>query len=256
MAGISATSTIVVDGSGRTIRYASTSTTQRAVVQLNGTDYTTVNNLNIDAAGASGASGYGVLLTNADDQAAAANITDGIYNSGVSADVRNNVVSITRPSPGTKYGPCYSTAPTTSTYNYIYVPNGNVGYSGTALVTLANLQTANNSAFDQNSLSADPVFAGASTGNLLPGNVPLNNAGTPLTRVTDDITGATRGAAPDLGAYEFTPVGVDVAPVALLGPTTGTSCYSAAEAVIVQIRNAGTSVLDLTSALPALCLLW
>ena len=69
-ASTSATSTIVVNGSGRTIRYASTSTTQRAVVQLNGTDCTTVNNLNIDATGGSGASGicgYGVLLTNADD---------------------------------------------------------------------------------------------------------------------------------------------------------------------------------------------
>ena len=222
-------------------------------MQLNGTDCTTVNNLNIDATGGSGTSGtygYGVLLTNADDQAAAANITDGIYNSGVSADVRNNVVSITRPSPGTKYGLHYSTAPTTSNYNDIYVPNGNAGYSGTALVTLTNLQAANNSAFDQNSVSADPVFAGASTGNLLPGNVPLNNAGTPLTRVTDDITGATSGAAPDPGAYEFTPVGVDVAPVALLDPATGTSCYSAAEAVIVQIRNAGTSALDF-AATPA-----
>ena len=252
-ASTSATSTIVVNGSGRTIRYASTSTTQRAVVQLNGTDCTTVNNLNIDATGGSGTSGtygYGVLLTNADDQAAAANITDGIYNSGVSADVRNNVVSITRPSPGTKYGLHYSTAPTTSNYNDIYVPNGNVGYFGTALVTLTNLQTATSSAFDQNSVSADPVFAGASTGNLLPGNVPLNNAGTPLTRVTDDITGATRGAAPDPGAYEFTPVGVDVAPVALLDPATGTSCYSAAEAVIVQIRNASTSALNF-AATPA-----
>lgn len=183
----------------------------------------------------------------ADDQAAAANITYGIYSSGASADVWNDVVSITRPSPGTKYGLYYSKAPTTSNYNDIYVPNGNVGYFGTALVTLANLQAANSSAFDQNSVSADPVFAGASTGNLLPGNVPLNNAGTPLTRVTDDITGATRGAAPNPGAYEFTPVGVDVA---LLGPATGTSCYSAAEAVIVQIRNAGTSALDF-AATPA-----
>ena len=446
VAGTSATNTIVVNGGGRTIRYASTSSTQRAVVQLNGTDYTTINNLNIDATGGSGTSGtygYGMLLTsaadndritnntinadiattstnfagivvsgsttsattsgnsannltiegntvnggyygitlygnstaslntgnvvrnnnvrdfytygiysgyqdgaqfigndvsrplrtavssfygiynfassrslsieknrlhdpftgnptststlygiylatssgatatttndvvnnvlyningagtqyliyssgaafsriyhnsiNADDQSAATNLTYGIYNSGASADIRNNVVSITRPSTGTKYGLYYSTAPTTSNYNDIYVPNGNVGYFSTALVTLANLQAANSNAFDQNSVSADPVFVGASTGNLLPSNVLLNNAGTPLTRVTDDITGAVRGAAPDLGAYEFTPVAVDVAPVALLGPATGTSCYSAAEAVIVQIRNAGTSTLN------------
>ncbi|MGY3091161.1 hypothetical protein ACVWYF_004227 [Hymenobacter sp. UYAg731] len=446
VAGVSATNTIVVNGGGRTIRYASANTNQRAVVQLNGTDYTTINNLNIDATGGSGTSGtygYGVLLTNAadndrvtnntinadiattssnfagivvngslasattsgnsannltiegntvnggyygitlygnsttslntgnivrnnnvrdfytygiysgyqdgaqfigndvsrplrtavssfygiylsgssrsqaieknrlhdpftgnpaststlygiylttgtgatatttndvvnnvlyningvgtqyliynsgaafsriynntinaDDQSANTSTTYGIYNSGASADVKNNVVSITRPSAGTKYGLYYSTAPTSSNYNDIYVPNGNVGYFSTALVTLANLQAANSNAFDQNSISADPVFVGAGTGNLLPSNVLLNNAGTPLTRVTEDITGATRGAAPDLGAYEFTPVAVDVAPVALLGPATGTSCYSAAEAVIVQIRNAGTSTLN------------
>ncbi|GAB2854238.1 beta strand repeat-containing protein [Hymenobacter ruber] len=446
--GVSATNTIVVNGGGRTIQYASTNSTQRAVVQLNGTDYTTINNLNIDATGGAGASpaatyGYGVLLANAadndritnntinadiattssnfagiavngsltsattsgnsannltiegntinggyygitlygntatslntgnvvrnnnvrdfntygiysgyqdgaqfigndvsralrtnpstyygiynfgssrslaieknrlhdpftgnptststtygiylatstgatatttndvvnnvlyningvgtqyliynsgaafsriynntinaDDQSANTSTTYGIYNSGASVEVKNNVVSIIRPAAGTKYGLYYSTAPTSSNYNDIYVPNGNVGYYSAALVTLANLQAANNNAFDQNSISADPVFVGAGTGNLLPSNVLLNNAGTPLTRVTDDITGATRGATPDLGAYEFTPVGVDVAPVALVGPATGTSCYSATEAVIVQIRNAGTSTLN------------
>ncbi|GAB3854849.1 hypothetical protein GCM10028822_25200 [Hymenobacter terrigena] len=446
IAGTSATNTIVVNGGGRTIRFASANTNQRAVVQLNGTDYTTINNLNIDATGGSGTSGtygYGVLLTNAadndrisnntinadiattssnfagiavngstasattsgnsannliiegnsvnggyygitlygnsttslntgnivrnnnvrdfctygiyagyqdgaqfigndisrtlrtnpstyyglytsgssrslaieknrlhdpftgnptstnsiygiylsnstgatasttndvvnnvlyningagtqyliynsgsafsriynnsiaaDDQSATTNTTYGIYNSGANTEVKNNVVSITRPSTGTKYGLYYSTAPTSSDYNDIYVPNGNVGYYSTALVTLADLQAANNKTFDPSSISVNPAFVGASTGNLLPTNVLLNNVGTPLTRVTEDITGAARGAQPDLGAYEFTPVGIDVAPVALLGPATGTSCYSAAEAVVVQIRNAGTATLD------------
>jgi hypothetical protein len=446
VAGSSATNTIVVNGGGRTIRFASANTNQRAVVQLNGTDYTTINNLNIDATGGNGTNGtygYGVLLTNAadndritnntinaditttssnfagivvngstasattsgnsannliiegnnvnggyygislygnsttslntgntvrnnnvrdfytygiyagyqdgaqfigndvsrvlrtnsstfyglytfgssrslaieknrlhdpftgsptatgtlygiylsnstgatagttndvvnnvlyningggtqyliynsgssfsriynnsiaaDDQSATTITTYGIYNSGLNTEVKNNVVSITRPSTGTKYGLYYSTAPTSSDYNDIYVPNGNVGYFSTALVTLADLQAANSKAFDASSISTDPAFVGASTGNLLPANVLLNNAGTPLTRVTQDITGAARGTVPDLGAYEFTPVGIDVAPVALLGPATGTSCYSAAEAVMVQIRNAGTAALN------------
>ncbi|GAB3875806.1 hypothetical protein GCM10028824_32200 [Hymenobacter segetis] len=446
IAGVSATNTIVVNGGGRTIRFASANTNQRAVVQLNGTDYTTINNLNIDATGGTGTSGtygYGVLLTNAadndrisnntinadiattstnfagivvsgstssattsgnsannlliegntvnggyygislygnsttslntgntvrnnnvrdfytygiytgyqdgaqfigndisrllrtnpssfyglytfgssrslaieknrlhdpftgnptsastlygiylanstgataattndvvnnvlyningtstqyliynsgsafshiynnsinaDDQSAVVFTTYGIYNSGANTEVKNNVVSITRPSTGTKYGLYYSTAPTSSDYNDIYVPNGNVGYFSAALLTLADLQAANGKVFDANSISTDPAFAGASTGNLLPTNVLLNNAGTPLARVTQDITGAARGTVPDLGAYEFTPVGIDVAPVALLGPATGTSCYSAAEAVVVQIRNAGTATLN------------
>ncbi|RZL15845.1 MAG: T9SS type A sorting domain-containing protein, partial [Hymenobacter sp.] len=444
VAGTSATNTLVVNGGGSTIRFASTNSAQRAVVQLNGTDYTTISNLTIDATGGTGASatyGYGVLLTNAadndrianntinaditttssgfagivvsgsatiaassgtsasrvliegntvnggyygitlygagttslnmgnivrnnivrdfyyygissayqdgaqligndvsrplrtngssfsgiesfgssinlaieknrihdtfagnpassnlvygislsngavsasnyvlnnvfynlsgngtqyaiynsgsaltriynntitsDDQASTSTYTTyGIYNTGATVDVANNVVSITRAGTGTKYGLYYSTATTTSNYNDIYVPSGNVGYYTTAFTTLANWQTANSNAFDANSLSVDPVFVGAPTGNLLPSNVLLNNAGTPLARVTDDITGAVRGAIPDLGAYEFTPVAIDVAPVSLLGPATGTACFSGAEPLIVQIRNNGTAALD------------
>jgi hypothetical protein len=182
-----------------------------------------------------------------DDQTASTATTYGIYNSGVSADIKNNVVSIARAGTGTKYGLYYTVATTTSNYNDIYVPNGNVGYYTTAYATLANWQTANSNAFDQNSVSADPVFVNAAIGNLTPANVQLNNVGTPLTRVTDDITGATRGAAPDLGAYEFTPVAIDVAAVALVGPAAATTCFSGAEPVIVQIRNGGTATLNFTA---------
>jgi hypothetical protein len=179
-----------------------------------------------------------------DDQTASTATTYGIYSSGASADIKNNVVSITRASTGTKYGLYYVTNAPTSNYNNIYVPNGNVGYYTTAYATLANWQTANGNAFDQNSVSADPLFVAPATGNLLPANVALNNAGTPLTRVTDDITGATRGATPDLGAYEFTPVAVDVSAVALVGPAANAACFGAAEPLTVQIRNSGTATLN------------
>ncbi|WP_460549004.1 hypothetical protein, partial [Hymenobacter daeguensis] len=47
--GTSATNPLVINGGGRTIKFGSTNSNQRAVVQLNGTDYTTINNLVIDA---------------------------------------------------------------------------------------------------------------------------------------------------------------------------------------------------------------
>ncbi|MBO2008761.1 beta strand repeat-containing protein [Hymenobacter negativus] len=182
---------------------------------------------------------------NSDDQAATtASATYGVYSTGTNSEVKNNVVSITRTGTGTKYGLYYVTSAPSSNYNDIYVPTGNVGYFTTAYATLANWQAANSSAFDQNSVSADPVFVNAANGNLTPANVLLNNAGTPLTRVTDDITGATRGATPDLGAYEFTPVAVDVAPVSLVSPATATTCFSGAEPIIVQLRNGGTAALN------------
>ncbi|MBF9222579.1 beta strand repeat-containing protein [Hymenobacter ruricola] len=181
---------------------------------------------------------------NADDQAGSTATTYGIYSTGTGADVKNNVVSITRAGTGTKYGLYYTVGATLSNNNDVYVPAGNVGYYNTAFPTLAGFQGANGGAFDQNSVSVDPAFVNVGTGNLTPANVLLNNAGAPLARVTDDITGAPRGATPDMGAYEFTPVAIDVAPVSLLTPAAGTSCYSAAEAVSIQIRNAGTATLN------------
>ncbi|MDO7845442.1 T9SS type A sorting domain-containing protein [Hymenobacter sp. M29] len=179
-----------------------------------------------------------------DDQVASTATTYGIYNSGASADIKNNVVSVTRAGTGTKYGLYFLTNIPASNYNDIYVPNGNVGYYTSAYATLTAWQAASNSVFDQNSVSVDPLFVNPASGNFTPGNVALNNAGTPLTRVTDDITGATRGAAPDLGAYEFTPVSLDVAPVSLVGPATATACYSTTEPITVQVRNAGTAALN------------
>ncbi|RZK98859.1 MAG: hypothetical protein EOO62_25710, partial [Hymenobacter sp.] len=78
VAGTSATNTLTVNGGGRTIQFASAATAQRAVVQLNGTDYTTINNLVIDATG--GTYGCGILLTNAANN-------DRLTNNVINADV-------------------------------------------------------------------------------------------------------------------------------------------------------------------------
>jgi hypothetical protein len=183
-----------------------------------------------------------------EDQAANTTDTYGIYSSGTNADVKNNTISLSRASTGAKYGLYYTVATTASNYNAIYAPNGNVGYYGVAFPTLASWQAANSAAFDQNSVSTDPYFVSPATGNLAPSNALLNNVGTPLVRVTEDITGAMRGTAPDPGAYEFGPVATDLAPASLAGPAVATSCYSPAEAIIVQIRNAGSATIDFASA--------
>ncbi|UOQ98433.1 hypothetical protein MUN81_02850 [Hymenobacter sp. 5317J-9] len=190
---------------------------------------------------------YNNTISSDDQATATTSTTYGIYSSGTGADIKNNVVSVTRTGTGTKYGLYYTTNAPASNYNDIYVPNGNVGYYTAAYATLTAWQAANGSAFDQNSVSVDPAFVNVGTGDLTPTNVVLNNAGTPLARVTQDITGAPRGTTPDLGAYEFTPVAIDVAPVSLLTPVAGTTCYGPAEPVSVQIRNAGTSALNFAS---------
>jgi len=186
---------------------------------------------------------YNNTLLSDDQTATTSAVTYGIYNTGTNTDVRNNIVSISRTGAGLKFG-LYYTVATTSNYNDLYTPTGSVGYYNAAFATLANWQTANSAAFDQNSVSLNPLFVAPTTGNLTPDNVLLNNIGTPLARVTEDITGAARGAAPDPGAYEFAPVATDVAPAVLLSPAASASCFGPAEAVTVQLRNAGTAALN------------
>ncbi len=212
-----------------------------------------VNNIIYNIKGNSGqyliynfSSAYSRIYNNtlvSDYQAATTTATTyGIYSSGVGADIRNNILSITRTGTGPKYGIYTATNTPTSSNNDLYLPGGIIGYANSAAYPLlANWQAAG---FDQNSITADPIIAGASTGNLVPANAQLNNAGTPLARVTDDITGAARGATPDMGAYEFTPVATDLAAVALANPAAGAACFGTAEAISVQVRNNGGATLN------------
>ncbi len=236
--------------SGSYLIYLATSTTATAAMP-NDIVNNVLYNLNgsglqycIYNAGAAYSRIYNNTINSDDQTTATTSTTYGIYSSGVGSEVRNNVINITRTGTGTKTGLYYVTNAPASNNNDIYVPNGNVGYYLSNYATLATWQTANGAAFDQNSVSGDPIFAGASTGNLVPGNVQLNNSGTPLARVTDDITGAVRGAIPDMGAYEFTPVATDLTPASLTGPVAVSSCYGTAEAITVLVRNGGSATLN------------
>jgi hypothetical protein len=187
---------------------------------------------------------YNNTLSSDEQSATSPNATYGIYTSGINADIRNNVVSITRPGTGNKYGVYIVNNPVIVALNYndLYVPNGFVGYLGMNYATLANWQAT--TTYDQNSVAVNPIFASAGTGNLQPADVGLNNSGTPLPRVTDDITGAARGAAPDMGAYEFSPLTLDLLPAGLASPATTSTCYGTAETVSVLVRNSGSAALN------------
>jgi hypothetical protein len=191
--------------------------------------------------------GYSRIYNNtlsSDEQAATSTYaTYGIYSSGINADIRNNVVSITRPGTGSKYGVYIVNNPVIVALNYndLYVPNGFVGYLGANFTTLASWQAA--TTYDLNSVAVNPIFASAGTGNLQPADVALNGSGTPLARVTDDLAGVPRGAAPDMGAYEFSPLALDLLPAGLASPATTATCYSTTETVSALVRNSGTAAL-------------
>ncbi|MDX5512010.1 MAG: right-handed parallel beta-helix repeat-containing protein [Hymenobacteraceae bacterium] len=165
-----------------------------------------------------------------DDQSAptSTNPTRGLYQTTQADNIvfKNNIVSVTRGTSATaaKEAIFLNTAGTvfTSNNNVLYVnsPNGgnNIGNAnGTAYATLADWQAAG---FDSLSLSVDPMFTNLATGNLQPTNASIDNIGTPIAIVSEDITGASRNATtPDPGAYEFSTSGLDAA-IVWVAPTS------------------------------------
>ncbi len=170
----------------------------------------------------------------------------GIYVSGSAAnsEFKNNNIVVTKNSSDLKYGIYVSTAATTiiSDYNNVYVPQGNFGYYNGALrATIGDWQTAtvNN---DLNSYSLNPFSSVVNNGQYIPNNILLDDKGTSLADLTDDINGVTRGVFPDMGAFEFTIVNDDAGITAL---SNGVIC-SGNTSLNVQLKNFGAA--QLTSA--------
>ena len=70
VAGVSATNRVVFNGNGRTIQFGAGTSAQRAVITLNGTDFVTLDSLNVDATvggTSTGTYGWGIQLVNSAD---------------------------------------------------------------------------------------------------------------------------------------------------------------------------------------------
>ena len=161
-----------------------------------------------------------------DDQSATSGAAYGIYQTTLARGVqyRNNIVSVTRSGTGIKR--CLYFVTTTSTINsntnLLYL-NAGAGtdnklgqYGTTSYTTLADWKGANTSAYDQLSISEDPLFANTGMGDYKPSAVNANDIGANV-GVSTDILGVARGTSPDPGAYEF---GI---PACTAPPTPGTA---------------------------------
>jgi hypothetical protein len=138
----------------------------------------------------------------------------GIYlGAGSIADIRDNIIVNNLGLTGTRtvfgsvgvYAVTANTQFTASNYNDYYVnPSGSgnkfIGkIAGLGSATLVAWQTATSQ--DMNSLAIDPLYTSSTNLALLPGS-PVINAGVSIAGITTDITGATRGNPPAMGAYE------------------------------------------------------
>jgi hypothetical protein len=126
-------------------------------------------------------------------------------------DVRNNLIFITRSGIGTKSCLNYGTTASSiiSNHNILYMAStggtsNNIGsVQATSYPTLANWQATNSNAYDQQSVSDNPIFANVSIANYQPTNAALVNIGDSLAVATDIIGTIRNNKTPDAGAYEF-----------------------------------------------------
>lgn len=185
--------------------------------------------------------------------ATTAGVGYGIYQttSATRIDIKNNIIYVQKPGSGNKACLYFNTTASTITSNYndLFVDAtvagtglNNIGYrSTTAYNTLANWQAAPTTP-DLNSVSARPIFASASL--LKPNSLVINDIGTPILTVAEDITGAVRSSSPDPGAYEFTPISDDAGVNAIIEPV---EICPGTTAVTVSLKNYGA--VNLNSAL-------
>lgn len=148
-----------------------------------------------------------------DDNSIPTAAQSGIQQSGGASGVvyKNNLVSVTTGGTGAHHCLSFASNSTSIVSNknalYINCPSSSTAslglFGSLSYTTLADWRQANNNAFDQQSVSADPLFVNATLFNYTPTAAALNNIGENL-GVATDINGNTRsGTNPDPGAYEF-----------------------------------------------------
>lgn len=176
-------------------------------------------------------------------------------NSGGQHDFRNNMVTLRRggSTNAQRYAMFFQDffANNTISNNNLFFVNGAgcnnqvVRFNSVDYASLPTWRASNSNAFDQASVSLDPIYANI-VSDVTPTSCGVNNLGASVSGVTTDLNGVTRGTIPDIGAIEF-----NVTPSANNGALTGFSsltnslCAGGLTAA-VTLKNEGTA--NITSA--------
>jgi gliding motility-associated-like protein len=127
ISGTSATNTITFNGNGATISFLPTVNTERAVIKLNGTDYITIDSLNVDVQGATALGyGFGIQIMNDADHNIVKRCTVNINKTSTSSSYAGIVINGENLNPRNDnvYSLCDSNLIAGNTVN-----GGNVGIS-------------------------------------------------------------------------------------------------------------------------------
>lgn len=141
----------------------------------------------------------------------------------------------------------YYITSTTGTQNEIARVGGSSSNAtqGTGYLTIADWKTG--STKEIASTSVDPMFVNVAAGNLEPNTGALNNTGVGVGITTDVLNRSRSSITPDVGAYEFSILvsGTEMSAENVVSPASNLSgCYSAAEPVVIRIRNNSTQTIN------------
>lgn len=181
-----------------------------------------------------------------DNAASTSGTTRGFYQTTAATNIqfKNNIVYISRGGTGAKN--CLYFGTTTSTiisnknvlYNNAPVSINGIGYYSGNFATLTDWKTANSGAYDQQSVSVDPLFTNPGTADYTPQEVTANNIGDNV-GVTKDILDNTRSVTgPDPGAYEFDVAACDNPPTPGTAATTLSSVCTATTPFTLSVSDA------------------
>ena len=156
------------------------------------------------------------------------------FTGGANNILRNN--SVVNNGGGYAIYAASTTSIASSDYNNFFTTGTKLGYWGAACANLAAWKTA--SSKDTNSVSENPDYISAFDLHVY--TPALNNIGTPLAEVTDDIDGQPRNATtPDIGADEYSPLPIDLGVTSIYQPSITYSQVGSNIDVKVIVKNFG-----------------
>ena len=135
-------------------------------------------------------------------------------------EVKNNIFNVQKEGSGVEHALYFNTLISTiaSDNNALFVDTlgtglafiGNLGGTTNNFKTIELWRASGAGVFDSASVSADPQFNSPFLNNFIPTSPAINNIGTPIFNVVDDIANVLRDVnSPDPGAYEFSPGTLD-----------------------------------------------